>query len=122
MPWFFHTFQKQPPVPLYMGFNMWHVNNPDDIVNGSTPSFTEIGPFIYREVREKRNIETSADGCSINAAQYKRYDFDMEKTQELCTPKELCGDARSTHVTIVNAAYVGMLQLIKDGFRKYWTR
>merc|ERR1711936_404211 len=90
---------KQPPVPLYMGFNMWHVNNPDDIVNGSTPSFTEIGPFIYREVREKRNIETSADGCSINAAQYKRYDFDMEKTQELCKPKELCGDAKSTHVT-----------------------
>ena len=101
---------------------MWHVNNPEDIVNGSTPSFTEIGPFIYREVREKRNIETSPDGCSINAAQYKRYDFDMEKTQELCTPKELCGDAKSTDVTIVNAAYVGMLQLIKDGFRKYCTR
>ena len=105
-----------PPVPVYMAFNMYHVNNPEEIKNGAKPNLTEIGPFVYQETREKREVEPSQDGCSIKAAQYKRYDFDAVKTKELCPD---CGDARETTVTMINAAYVGVLQQIREGFSKY---
>lgn len=104
-----------PPVPLYMSFNMYHVVNPEDIKNGSKPILEEIGPFVYREKREKRDPELSPDGCSITTAQYKSYHFDPEKTNELCPS---CGDARTTNVTLINAAYVGILQFIREGFTK----
>ena len=96
-----------------MAFNMYHVTNPDDIVNGKKPRLEEIGPFVYRETREKKNINQSSDGCSIYAAQYKMYEFDQEKTDELCPS---CGDARSKELTLINAAYVGILQFLREGF------
>ena len=96
-----------------MAFNMYHINNADEIVNGARPNFTEIGPFVYRETREKE-INSTAE-CSIKAAQYKQYDFDLEKTNELCPT---CGDAHTTTLTMINAAYVGILQNIREGFSK----
>ena len=104
-----------PPVPIYMAFNMYHVENPDDIINGAKPNLTEIGPFVYRETRVKKNISESADGCSIQVAQYKAYEFDQEKTDELC---KTCGDARTRELTLINAAYVGILQFTREGFSK----
>ena len=99
-----------------MAFNMYHVLNPEAIKTGSRPNLTEIGPFVYREYREKRDIEQSPDGCSVKAAQWKKYEFDQEKTTELCG--EPCKDGKETMVTVINAAYVGVLQLIRDGYSK----
>ena len=104
-----------PPVPIYMAFNMYHVENPDEIVNGAKPNLTEIGPFVYRETREKKNVNESSDGCSVKVAQFKMYEFDQEKTNELCPN---CGDARTRKLTLINAAYVGILQFIREGFSK----
>ena len=103
-------------MPLYMAFHMYNVVNPDEIVkNGAKPILEEIGPFVYIETREKQNITISSDGCSVTAAQYKRYDFDQAKTDELC---QECGDARTRNLTMINAAYVGILQFIREGFSK----
>ena len=96
---------------------MFHVLNPEDIKNGSRPNITEIGPFVYREWREKRNITQSDDGCSVKAAQWKKYEFDQEKTNELCGDQ--CSDGKDTKLTIINAAYVGVLQLTRDSYSKY---
>ena len=104
-----------PPVPIYMAFNMYHVENPDEIVNGAKPNLTEIGPFVYRETREKKDVNESSDGCSVKVAQFKMYEFDQEKTNELCPN---CGDARTRKLTLINAAYVGILQFIREGFSK----
>ena len=92
---------------------MYHVNNPKEIIGGAKPNVTEVGPFVYREYREKRNI--SDDGCSITAAQYKLYEFDPVKTSKLCPT---CGNANETTLTMINAAYVGILQSIREGFSK----
>ena len=97
---------------------MYNVVNPDEIKNGSKPILEEIGPFVYRETREKKNISMSSDECSVTAAQYKSYEFDQAKTDELCPD---CGDARNRTLTMINAAYVGILQFIREGFSKFFT-
>ena len=91
---------------------MYDVINPDDIISGAKPHIKEIGPFVYREYRKKVRIKRK-DNCSIQYAQYKRYHFDMEKTQELCRD---CKAANQTYFTVVNAAYVGLQQLLREGY------
>ena len=46
-----------PPVPVFMQFYVFNVTNPDAIKAGVKPSVEEIGPFTYREHREKRHIQ-----------------------------------------------------------------
>ena len=107
-------FQVKPPVPVYMSFMMYNVDNPEEIVNnGSTPKLTEVGPFVYREAREKRNLSHSAEYCSIKFGQYKRYDFDEERTNQMCPD---CGRADERVVTMINAPYVGVMQLLQTAF------
>ena len=108
-----------PPVPLYMAFNMYNVTNPDEIIKGEKPILKEVGPFVYRETRQKQEVNQSSDGCSIKASQYKMYEFDAEKTKELCPD---CGDARETSLKMINAAYVGILQFVREGFSKYYSK
>ena len=91
---------------------MYHVNNPTDIISGSRPNITEIGPFVYRVYRRKVKMKQN-DKCSIQYALYKRYQFDEEKTRELC--KE-CKTANQTYFTTINAAYVGLQQTLRESF------
>ena len=40
--------QEAPPVDVYMKFYVYHVTNPDDVVNGSAkPSVVEKGKAVY---------------------------------------------------------------------------
>ena len=94
---------------------MYNVVNPEEIVKGRKPKLEEIGPFVYREHREKQNLKYSDKNCSIKYAQYKRYDFDEGKTNELCPT---CGRADERYVTMINAPYIGMIQLLQNAFGK----
>ena len=91
---------------------MYHVINPDDIIEGVKPNISEIGPFVYRVYRKKVKIKRP-DKCSIQYAQYKRYRFDLKKTKEMC---EECQHANQTYFTAINAAYVGLQQVLREGF------
>ena len=53
------------------------------------------------------------DKCSIQYALYKRYQFDEDKTRELC--KE-CKSVHQTYFTTINAAYVGLQQTLRESF------
>ena len=101
-----------PPDPTYMSFMMYHVNNPDDIITGSKPNISEIGPFVYSVYRRKVKIRKKGN-CSIQYAQYKRYEFDVEKTRSLCKD---CKPANQTYFTAINAAYVGLQQILREGY------
>ena len=91
---------------------IYHVINPDAIIGGAKPKISEIGPFVYRVYRKKVKIKRP-DKCSIQYAQYKRYRFDLLKTQEMCKD---CKHADQTYFTAINAAYVGLQQVLREGF------
>ena len=46
------------------------------------PSVTELGPFSYREVREKQNIVQVQE--TISYGSYIAYEFDREASCEEC--------------------------------------
>ena len=61
---FYHFFLKVwsfPPVPVFMKFYVFNIENPDNIRRGEKPRVKEVGPFVYREYREKKNLRKHAD-------------------------------------------------------------
>ena len=70
---------KNPPADIYMKFYFFNLTNAEDVmVNGSKPQFTEIGPYSYKNMRVKSNIEFSSDGVEISYDEAKFYEFDRE--------------------------------------------
>ena len=58
-----------------MKLRLLTVSNPDEVSKGAKPQLKELGPFAYRETREKRNI-LEVDGDKIHYASYMEYVFD----------------------------------------------
>ncbi|RNA34597.1 Scavenger receptor class B member [Brachionus plicatilis] len=46
-----------PPIFVYRKYYFFHVQNPKEFLDGAKPSLIERGPYVYREILEKRNIE-----------------------------------------------------------------
>ena len=95
---------------------MYHVNNPEEIKTGAKPNITEIGPFVYKEYRERRNITFSEDGCSVKASTWKKYEFDQAKTTELCG--DTCSDGKDTNITTINTIYVDSINANRDQYSR----
>ncbi|CAB4065113.1 SCARB1 [Lepeophtheirus salmonis] len=55
---FFMTFfDGDIPFPLELKAFLWNVSNPEEVKNGlEAPKLTEIGPFVFREYRNKSGI------------------------------------------------------------------
>lgn len=51
----------------------------DEILeNGSRPQLQEVGPYVFREEREKVNVTFSDDGNKVAYNQVRRWFFDPE--------------------------------------------
>jgi len=86
-----------PPITPFMKFNFFKVLNPDEVRSGSAkPNVTELGPFSYREVREKQNIVPVQE--TISYGSYIAYEFDREASCEQCE--------FNTNVTVINPVIV----------------
>jgi hypothetical protein len=65
-----------PPVPVFMKFYLFHVENPDEISQGGKPILSQRGPYAYREVRSKENL-LLVDGDQIHYDQKIEYYYDQ---------------------------------------------
>ena len=94
----------QPPVDLYMKFYVYHVNNPEEVIQGGKPNVTEKGPYSYLEKRLKVDIR-SGEGLDllerIEFGQKKTYFFDEGTSCEGCTKDDI--------VTVINAPLIGFV-------------
>lgn len=49
-------FWIKPPAYIFRKFYMFNVTNPSDVLKGKKPVLQELGPYVYREVMEKRDF------------------------------------------------------------------
>ncbi|XP_023016535.2 protein peste isoform X2 [Leptinotarsa decemlineata] len=68
------------PVPLTLKFHMFNWTNPEDIYNTSTKlKFQELGPYVYRETKEKVNVTWNANE-TVTFRTVKTWWFDQESS------------------------------------------
>nr|KAI8762028.1 scavenger receptor class B member 1-like [Biomphalaria glabrata] len=65
---------KDVPVPIYLQFYIFHVDNPDEVKKGDKPVLIQKGPYTYRERRSKFNI-TWNDNGTVSYRQNRIYSF-----------------------------------------------
>ncbi|NP_001080106.1 scavenger receptor class B member 2 L homeolog [Xenopus laevis] len=94
-----------PPPPVYMQFYFFNVNNPLEILNGEKPFVTEIGPYTYREYRQKENITFSVNETEVSAVTPKTYVFEPEMS---------VGDPKVDLIRTVNIPLVTVMEMTKD--------
>ncbi|KAM4854344.1 lysosome membrane protein 2 [Thomomys bottae] len=76
---------KKPPLPVYTQFYFFNVTNPEEILQGEQPQVEEVGPYTYRELRSKANVQFGDNGTTISAVSNKAYVF--ERNQSVGDPK-----------------------------------
>ncbi|CAD5122453.1 DgyrCDS10877 [Dimorphilus gyrociliatus] len=73
---------EKPPVPVYMEFWYWNCTNPEEFIAGKEKAnMTQIGPFVYLEIRDKRNLSFNANG-TIFYREDKAYVFQPQLSNE----------------------------------------
>lgn len=78
----------RPSTPMYMKYFVFHVSNPDQIINGSAiPNVTQKGPYSYREIRTNEVLNWTADQSVVTFMPNRSYIFDPETSCAGCDDK-----------------------------------
>lgn len=84
--------------PIYISFHIFHVTNPDEVENlGDAPNLQEVGPYVYRQRRQK--IDPHSESCkeTIKYEQKITYWFDETRSG---------GRTEDDLVNVVNVPFV----------------
>jgi len=57
---------SKPSLPIYMKFHFFNVTNVEEVMKGEKPIVNQLGPYVYREQREKVNIEFNPDNTEVS--------------------------------------------------------
>jgi len=89
----------EPMVPVFMKFNFWNVENPEEVKKGGPPFLTEKGPYVYQETRDKHDISYQNDSEFVSFGLYKQWDYVEDLSCDGCT--------KDDPVTILNMPLIG---------------
>ncbi|XP_032888825.1 lysosome membrane protein 2-like [Amblyraja radiata] len=95
---------KDPPVPVYMQYFLFHIENPEEILQGKQAIVREVGPYTYKELRHRSDVFLY-DNATISSTMHKSFVFQRNMS---------VGDPRVDHITTVNIPFVAMLQSTKQ--------
>ncbi|XP_054447784.1 lysosome membrane protein 2 [Pteronotus mesoamericanus] len=98
---------KKPPLPVYSQFYFFNVTNPEEILRGEIPRLEEVGPYTYREIRNKADIQFGDNGTTISAVSNKAYVFVRDQS---------VGDAKTDLIRTVNIPAVTAMEWAHQGF------
>nr|ABM84461.1 scavenger receptor class B, member 2 [synthetic construct] len=108
---------EKPPLPVYTQFYFFNVTNPEEILRGETPRVEEVGPYTYRELRNKANIQFGDNGTTISAVSNKAYVF--ERDQSVGDPKiDLIRTLNIPVLTVIEWSQVHFLREIIEAMLK----
>ena len=71
-----------PDAHIYKDFYIFNWTNPGELALGVAPNLTEVGPYRYREYRNKTVVGVSEDACHVVYTQHKVFIFDREATNQ----------------------------------------
>ncbi|XP_046748295.1 sensory neuron membrane protein 2-like [Diprion similis] len=101
-------FSSWAAVKLEFKVYLFHVTNPIDVQErGEVANIVERGPYVYDELLEKTVIGTDEAADTIEYLARRTLVFNATKSGNL---------SENDEVTILNAAHVGSLITIADGF------
>lgn len=85
---------KQPPGPIFFDIYFFNWTNPENITNRDVkPNFVEMGPYRFREVKQKVNITWNDFNSTVSYRQMRKWYFDEEGSN----------GTLSDNITLVNA-------------------
>ncbi|CAG4987867.1 unnamed protein product [Parnassius apollo] len=90
---------RKLPMPLTFKVYIFNVTNPDEVINGEKPNLAEIGPYVYKEYREK-TILGYGENDTVQYMLKKSFVFDAQASGTLTEHDEL---------TVINLTYMGVL-------------
>lgn len=90
----YKSWQK-PSVPVFFSFYVFNLTNPSAVLSGSKPVFQEVGPFVYREARDRIHVvfsnETPPETVSFKQRVLHHY-----------IPEHSVADPSTVYITTVN--------------------
>lgn len=70
-----------PAAPVYMNFYFFNVTNVKQLkLNWTRPHVRQIGPYVYREIRNKTDVELINAGATLRYRQHKWFVFDANRS------------------------------------------
>jgi hypothetical protein len=95
---------EHPTVPLYNKYYFLDVTNAYEVQTmGAKPSFTERGPYVYREYRLKENVEWSENEEIVSYLPIDYFIFDRNMS---------VGDPMEDQVTTINYILMSALNFL----------
>uniref|UniRef100_A0A4W3I5D8 Lysosome membrane protein 2 n=1 Tax=Callorhinchus milii TaxID=7868 RepID=A0A4W3I5D8_CALMI len=94
---------KEPPIPVYIQFFFFHIENRLEVLQGERPYVRQIGPYTYKELRPRVNISLF-ENATISASTSRTYILDLTMS---------VGDPKKDRITTINIPFVTLLQMLK---------
>ncbi|KAJ1519319.1 hypothetical protein ONE63_004618 [Megalurothrips usitatus] len=95
---------RDTPVPLKLDFYFWNWTNPHEVNDPEkVPHFEQMGPYRFRETKEKVNITWNGNG-TISFRQLRRWYFDAEYSN----------GSLSDNVTTINVVALTAAHVVRD--------
>ncbi|KAH8366171.1 hypothetical protein KR093_009962 [Drosophila rubida] len=92
------------PQPLNFKVYIFNVTNPEMIQHGAIPIVEEIGPYVYKQYRQKKVKHFSRDGSKITYVQNVHFDFDEDASAPY---------TQSDHIVALNMHMNAFLQVFE---------
>ncbi|BES99895.1 CD36 family [Nesidiocoris tenuis] len=71
------------PVPLYFRVYIFNLINPDAVARGEKAIVKEVGPYVYKETREKFNLQLFDDNDTVRYEERTKFEFDAKLSHPL---------------------------------------
>ncbi|KAK0178850.1 hypothetical protein PV327_007697 [Microctonus hyperodae] len=94
-------------IDIFFRVWMYHVTNPDEVMQGEFPVFEERGPYVYNMNIKKNIISVDEDVDEIAFTTFRTYRFNQTKSGSNTGDEE---------IVMLNSAYYGTLLTITERF------